>query len=508
MRRRFGTGGLSRPHGIVDIGSNSVRLVILADDGRSPEQILNEKVVCALGRGLAKSRLLNGEGMARTLETLKRFRVLAEHYDVARLDAFATAAVRDADNGDDFLAEASSALGTEICKVSGLEEACLAAEGVLSGLPDADGLVGDMGGGSLELAHVRQGRVLQSASLKIGALRLADQFGEDGAASRAHVLDAIRGIDWIRDCKGGTFYAVGGIWRNFARVHIVEDGHPLTVLHAYTMGDSQVRGLARSIIKTKEAPPKAREALPERRLENILHGAAALDAIIDGAKLSRVAISAYGVREGWAFSRLKDEVRAQDPLFVAATRIADRMARTVIERSELDDWLGTLFQMSADPGGRGAAYWARLRHAAGLFADIGWRFNPDSRALDTTTMVLTTGLPGIDHVGRAYVALALWNRYTGNEVFGLLDEAAGLLDRIDPARRCEAKQLGRCLRLAFTLTGGAPGLLSHCRLSRPDGKTLVLSLSGPAKTLASDEVARRLRKLAESFDAEPSIAIG
>lgn len=487
----------TRPYGVIDIGSNSVRLVIFETLSRSPEQIFNEKVSSGLGRGMVRTGRLHEEGMQATLDGLARFRAIADHYRVVRLDVLATAAMRDAQNGEAFRRAVARVIGAPVKIISGQDEALISAGGVLSGIPDAEGVAGDLGGGSLEVARLASGLASDPATLPIGALRMADRFGDDAAAIRDHVREALSGIAWLKDCTGAALYTVGGIWRNFARVHMADTAYPLPVLHAYCMPAPQIRDLARRIAGERGSKPRALSMLPRRRTENIHAGAAVLDALVDWTGVSHVVISAYGLREGQVFNQLPRAERVRDPLVAAATRMAERMARTVLHWEELDPWMAGLFPPST--GDRYAPYWARLRHVASILCDIGWRFNPDTRAQDASALVLTTPLPGIDHQGRAYVALALWYRYTGIEAEVHAAQAGTLLD-FD--LQGEAKRLGRCLRLAFALTGGAPGLLPHCTVEQRD-RTLRLTLTGPARALGGAEVQKHLERLADAYKLRP-----
>ena len=149
----------SHPVAIVDIGSNSVRLVAFDNLDRSPIPAFNEKSLCALGNGVFSTGRLSKNGMEKALSALKRFRVLIDIMGITDVHVIATAAARDATNGPEFLSAAQDALGgAEVKLLSGQREAQLSAFGVLSGVHNPDGVVGDLGGGSLELIDVKGGR--------------------------------------------------------------------------------------------------------------------------------------------------------------------------------------------------------------------------------------------------------------------------------------------------------------------------------------------------------------
>jgi exopolyphosphatase/guanosine-5'-triphosphate,3'-diphosphate pyrophosphatase len=237
-----------RPHGVIDIGSNSIRMVIFDELSRSPEQLFNERVTTLLGRELASTGNLSSEGAELALEAVARFRVIAAQYEVADLTAVATAASRDAKNGLEFIAEAEAVLGQSIHVVPGPEEGRISAMGVLAGIPDACGLMGDLGGGSLELTRIGSGAIHETTSFKLGVLRLSELFGEDASKIRKAVRKAVRELPFLKHVEGASLYTVGGLWRNVARLHMEEEAYPLRMLHEYSMTAGSLNSLARRVI--------------------------------------------------------------------------------------------------------------------------------------------------------------------------------------------------------------------------------------------------------------------
>ena len=204
--------------GVVDLGSNSVRLVVFEGRGRNPVAIFNEKAVLGLGRGLHDTGQLNPDAVAQALTIMQRYHAVARAMGAAPIEVLATAAVRDASNGAAFVA----ALGEKLPNVpihilTGVEEARLSADGVLLGFPGADGLLGDIGGGSLELVALSQGAQGKSASLPIGTIRLADRAKEDIGKARAIVTEELARHPWLHGAAGRDLYLVGGAWRAMAR---------------------------------------------------------------------------------------------------------------------------------------------------------------------------------------------------------------------------------------------------------------------------------------------------
>ena len=162
------------PIGVIDIGSNSVRLVVYEGAVRALTPLFNEKVLCGLGRKVASTGSLDPEAVERALVALVRFKTIARVLRVKSLTAIATAAVREAKNGADFIERGQRAAGCAIEVLSGEKEAELAAKGIMMGFVGDDGVAGDLGGGSLELIDIAGEQLREAATLPLGGLRLID----------------------------------------------------------------------------------------------------------------------------------------------------------------------------------------------------------------------------------------------------------------------------------------------------------------------------------------------
>ena len=223
----------SGPVAVVDIGSNSVRLIVYENAGRAPAPLFNEKVLCGLGRTIATTGKLAPDAIKRALRALRRFRALIEQLGAGHVEVIATAAAREAANGPDFIAQAERILDRKITLLSGTQEAELAALGIVSGFHAADGFAGDLGGGSLELIDVRGGRLSDAATLPLGGLRLIDASGGNLRKAREIVDAELAKVEWVEKGRGRDFYAIGGTWRALARLHMTQTNYPLSVMHNY-----------------------------------------------------------------------------------------------------------------------------------------------------------------------------------------------------------------------------------------------------------------------------------
>jgi len=492
---------VGRPVAVVDIGSNSVRLVAYEGLTRAPTPIYNEKVLCALGRHVATTGRLDEEGVERALSALRRFRILCGTMGVGEIRVLATAAARDAENGPAFLAEAEAAAGQKVELLSGAREAELSALGVISGFYGVDGVVGDMGGGSLELIDVRGTRAGTGMTLPLGGLALQDLSGNSPKKALRLIHEGLRKAPQLSALKGRTFYAVGGTWRALARLHMAERDYPLRVMHGYRIDPQDGIDFLKMVERTDAAVLKEIEAVSEARRPLLAYGALLLDEIIRVGKPREISISALGVREGLLFERLDEGVKAQDPLIAAAQEFNYLRSRSPKHNQELVAWSDRFFQTASIEE---TAEERRLRHAACLLADIGWRAHPDYRGEQSVNLIANANFVGLDHPGRAFLALAIFFRHEGLN----LDKASQRLTRLVTPRLAErARILGGVFRVAYPVSVAMEGVLPRTPLSAWRGE-LRLELPADLADLAGERLIGRMRQLAKATNTEPRILIG
>jgi exopolyphosphatase/guanosine-5'-triphosphate,3'-diphosphate pyrophosphatase len=472
---------------VVDLGSNSVRLVVFEGTGRNPTAIFNEKAVLRLGRGLHASGRLNEEGVDQALLVLARYHALARSMRADPFEILATAAVRDAANGAAFVAQIQERLPDVTVRVlSGAEEACFSAAGLLCGIPNADGILTDIGGGSLEVVRLQGGVPRAMTTLPLGVIRLSDRAGGDVVRARAIAEAALETVPWIGQGTGLDLYLVGGAWRTLARIHMEQTGYPLAIVHHYTLEREEARDLAGVI---GSATKRALERLPgvsRRRVEDLPFAAVVLRRLLRATGAKRVVFSANGLREGWFVQRVATGP-LEDTVLAAARDMAVHHGRSPALPPALIEWTSPLFGDEAPEA-------TRLRAAACWLSDIGSHDHPEYRAEQAFFRVLRQPGIALDHHARAFLALTLALRYEAEPDMPFLDSARMLLD-IGSLRRAEI--LGTALRLAYTLSGGTPELLAATALTRENLRlTLVLSAGGGV--FAGESVTRRLERLAQA----------
>lgn len=482
--------------GVIDIGSNSVRLVVYEAASRNPVTLFNEKAICAIGRNMVSTGRLDPAGVKMALTALRRFRVVAEGMGVMRLDVVATAAARDARNGARFVAQAEEACGRPVRILTGQEEARLASLGVLCGLPDADGLVGDLGGGSLELTVLNDGKLGEGVTLPFGPLRLMDLSRGRLERARRIVDEGLRATPEIAHLKGRTFYAVGGVWRNIARLHMSRTGYPLHILHGYEISRAETLRIADYVLAQNQRTLERMSDVPRRRAESLPFGALVLERLMRVGQLGKVVVSAFGVREGVMFETLPPDIQAQDPLFSTAAQTAELFGRRRAQVDEIEAFTAPLFK-DETPVER------RLRRAACLLSDSSWRQHPDYRAEISFRYLLQAQIAGLNHRARGFLALTLWHRYGGAAQDPLVQPYQRLVG-LDWAQRAE--QLGRAQRLAYVLAGSSTGIGSDYALKMDDVR-LTLRIARARADIRGESVDKRLEDLAASFAREARLTI-
>ena len=480
------------PVAVVDIGSNSVRLVVYSGAKRIPSIIFNEKVMAGLGRLMDSTGALAEDAQDRALRALERFCLLTRQMGVVRIRVVATAAVREASNGESFL-DRVRATGLEPRILSGEEEGRLAGLGVLSAIPDAEGIAGDLGGGSLELVELLGGKVGRRASLPFGVLRLGELPHGEKAFAKA-IGKAVAGAGFAGASESAPFYMVGGSWRALGRLDMAMTDHPLPITHQHSMPPDRPQRLADMLRRIgKDAlgdiPDISTGRIPTLPIANQL-----LCALVEALRPSALIVSSFGIREGLLYDDLDPDVRGVDPLIEAAREAGAGLGRFEQHGALLDRWIAGIFDDSPSAG--------RLRLAACLLADIGWAAHPDFRAERGIDMALHGNWVAIDAPGRVMLAQALFTTFGGGRSLPYAGVAA--LCTAEGLRR--ATLWGYAIRLGQRLSGGVAAGLERSRLSVEGGK-LRLTVDPADAALLGEPVERRLKALSSELGLAAQVRV-
>lgn len=477
---------------VVDIGSNSVRMVMFDRGDRSLEPVFNEKAMCGLGKGLLETGRLNAEGRDSAIAILSRFRRVAADLGAGQLQAVATAAARAADDGAAFIVEAQAALGHDVNIISGEEEARLSALGVICGVPEADGLIGDLGGGSLEVAEVKSGVVSQAMSLQVGPLSLGDLIGKRGEGRKvAGMLEAV--ADGA--AEGRALYVVGGAWRALARYQFERTKHPIRIINGFEMDSDAARELGQRVGRIRPDGLNALKGISGRRRPTAPYAGRLLARLIDRLRPDRVVFSGYGLREGLEYDRMSTRARRRDPLIDHCRRVGQAGARMPFDGVRMAEWAMGAFMTPP------AA--ASLVTSAAWLSDMSGSDHPDYRGHHAAARALHLPAAGISHPDRVFLAAAVYARYHG---FGMENALGAATELLDERERRLATALGMAFRLAHAIEpgDGAAGLRRHFSLKR-DGKTLMLQAEEVDLELLGETARRRFASLARALEVEPAI---
>jgi exopolyphosphatase/guanosine-5'-triphosphate,3'-diphosphate pyrophosphatase len=419
---------------------------------------------------------------------------------VGRVHAIATAACRDASNGPDFIAKAERICGVPIEILSGSREARLSALGVISGVHKPDGVVGDLGGGSLELTGVRGSRVGKGITLPLGSLALLDLSHKSLKRAERIVKTELSKAPQLSAARGRSFYAVGGTWRALARIHIIQSGYPLRVMHGYSIPAADALDFARRLRRLVSANMLANiEVVADARRPLLAYAAVVLENIIRAAKPKMIVFSTFGVREGLLYEKLPLAARSRDGFICAARALNELLSRSARHAQELIEWTDRLVRVIKL---RESEEDRRLRHAACLLSDIGWRVHPDHRGEQTLDLITNGNFGAISHQERAFVALSVFYRYAGlseqNEPPMAIQELVSLpmLER--------ARVLGAAFRVAHLISAARPGVLPATHF-RTTGRKLMLVFEHRLVDLVADRVGSRFKQLARLVGRSGSI---
>ena len=479
--------------GVVDVGSNSVRMVVFDGAARSPAYFYNEKIMCGLGKGLAETGRLNPQGRIRALAALRRFAMLAEGMEVNSMTVVATAATREAADGTEFQADVTRETGLKLHVIDGDEEARLSAQGVLLGWPDAKGVVCDIGGNSMEMARISDGKVGKRVSTPLGPFRL--QQVPDPKTRRAHIAKVLKDAQAVMKSTGERIYLVGGSWRVIARLDMERRNYPLTVLHEYRMTPKGLDDTLDWLAAADLAVLRGRTGTSAERMELVPLACEVLRELLALFKPSEIDVSAYGIREGLLYEQMPEKLRARDPLIEAARMVEMVQARIPGFGKKLFDFLLPLFPDVTKER-------LRLIKAACLLHDTTWRAHPDFRAEACFDNATRANLGGLDHPGRVFLGLSLLHRYKNSRSGSRLEPMFRLLSEDEVQ---EAEVLGKAMRFGAMFSIGDPAKAGRL-IWQAKKRALELELTPAGEALFGEVAQARFQSLALAMKAQTVVS--
>jgi exopolyphosphatase/guanosine-5'-triphosphate,3'-diphosphate pyrophosphatase len=473
---------------VIDVGSNSVRLVLYRREGRALWTVYNEKVLAGLGRDLASTGRLSPDGVLAALTALRRFRALLDASPPTHVFVAATAAVRDARDGSAFTRRVADETGLAVRVLSGEEEARYGALGVIAGAPDTRGLVGDLGGASLELVRLAAGGPIRGITLPLGPFSLSDAGRFDPGRVRMVADRLLRPL--ARSHSADTLTAVGGAWRNLALLNMRISDYPLGIIHQYEINRRDALNISRFVAHLSKSSLDRIEGLSRRRLESLPHAAVVLETLVERLDIQTVVMSAYGLREGLLFEMISEEDRLRDPLVEGCADLGGRRPSAQALGAALETWLAPGFAKLPPVFGERDR---TLLAAACRLADLGAYLHPDHRAELVFEQVLRAPIPGQTHAERVYLACAAFARHTASPTLPDPNVVARLLD---PERLQRARALGAAIRLGCDLSGRNPDLLARTRLDIRTNTVQLQADDGWMAILLGEQTHKRASTLA------------
>jgi exopolyphosphatase/guanosine-5'-triphosphate,3'-diphosphate pyrophosphatase len=479
---------------VIDVGSNSVRLVLYRVEGRAVWTVFNEKILAGLGRDLADTGALSPEGVVAAMAALRRFAALLQAVKPDRVFAAATAAAREASDGPAFCRRVTAETGLDLRVLSGEEEARYSAYGVLAGAPWSKGLVGDLGGASLELIRLDDGQPGDGVTLPLGPFSFKDTGRFEPDRVRAQVERKLK--PHAARLRSPVFHAVGGAWRNVALLAMRMSGYPLEIIHQYEMTRREALEATRVISRQSRGSLERIEGISRRRLDTLPHAAAVLETLVNTLGVERVVLSAYGLREGLLFEAMAPRQRAQDPLIEGCSALSAREGTNPALGPALETWLAPAFA-ALEPvlGAREAV----LVSAACRLADLGARLHPDHRADLIFQQVLRAPIPGMNHAERVFLAGACFARHTAAVT---IPEPLLVSRLLTHERLQRARALGAAIRLGCDLSGRSPQLLEGAHLEIRPQSIILECEEALAPILLGEQTAKRAATLALLLERE------
>ncbi|SEQ47625.1 exopolyphosphatase / guanosine-5'-triphosphate,3'-diphosphate pyrophosphatase [Devosia sp. YR412] len=479
----------AKPVAVLDIGSNSVRLVVYERHARALTPLYNEKSACALGRGVGQTGRLADANMAQALEAIKRFALVARMMRVGKVHVLATSAVRDAANRQEFVDAVEALMESKVNVLSGEQEAHFAALGAVAGIPGFHGVVGDLGGGSLELSSISNGSDTDGVSFELGVIRLQDDSKSAPPRAATIVREQLEKSGLTKTQCGLSFAAIGGTWRSLAKMHQIVSGYPLRMVQHYVVPAAEMIAFCETIVGASSLKGyDGSEHVSSSRRELVPFGAAVMMEVLKAGQFADVVFSALGVREGYLYGLLDKREQAIDPLIQGSEELSVLRSRSPAHANDLIEFTGQFLTAS---GTAETADDARLRTVACLLSDIGWRAHPDYRGPQSVDAVAYGSLSGVDHPGRAFLAQVIAVRYDG-----LKSKTAAPLAGLSSADlTARARLIGAMFRVAYPMSAAMPGILPRIRFE-VDGDALSLVLPSDLTFLNGEHLRSRLEQFA------------
>jgi exopolyphosphatase/guanosine-5'-triphosphate,3'-diphosphate pyrophosphatase len=478
---------------IIDLGSNSIRMLIYDDFKLNPIPLFNEKAVCKLGKNLDKSKKLNADGCVSALKVLNRFKEILEVSEVRNLQIVATAALREADDAKSFLDKVEEIFNTEPRVLTGEEEAETAANGVILGFGNIDGVVADLGGGSLELTRVSNNIIHEKISLPLGVLRLMNNPIIKKKNLPKYIRNMLKDYKWLIEKKLKNLYVVGGTWRALLKNHIYQDDYPLHVLHQYRLNRYSAVKYLNKISNLNKSSLKSLEPITKSRTQFLPYSSIILNELIEIVDPKYIICSISGLREGHMdFIYNKDKTKIDI--------LNSHIDTIVFQKGDFGKSYLKYFNFIKPAFDGNEIFNDKLLNLSCILSKMDWGLGAFQKAGLVFNEVLNTPILQLSHQERVMIALASFWRHCSLK-YNPNYKYLGLLTN---NQIINSKRVGAALRLSESLTSLSSLLLDEFKIYKRR-QTLYLKIPRVHMDIVSKQVTKKFKALAKIMELESSI---
>lgn len=477
---------------VIDIGSNSIRLVMYDKLGRYPYPLFDERVAAKLGDGLDKTGKIDTSNSKMALEALSRFAQILKSLDPNKIIVVATAVLRRAKNAQGFLKSAEKILNHKIDVITPEEEALFMVNGLTNGMPDLTGLVVDLGGGSTEIAYVKKGEILNSTSLAIGHL---------STISSDKIRQKINEVSWLKKLNGQHLFGIGGSFRAIGNTYLRNSNYPVKILHGLHIKSEERDGIIAKL-ENGDRPP----GIPQGRHASIGMAATIIRHLFDAANCNDLVISGTSIRDGLVLSFQKANYKKRDPLHLVCKELANKNSRIAGEGKLIHKFLKKAATASAEMVLKKSElqHKKRLIRAVCLLANICWHEPSEKRGKIAFERILSLPVYGLSHKERVWLGMALFHRYEG--IRTPLNSITSADKILTSSEQQYALAIGLGLRFTSIFCAGYVDFLSDAKLS-VSGKRLIIFLKQDMIDLMDFHSKRRFQTFAETLSLQSEIQL-
>jgi exopolyphosphatase/guanosine-5'-triphosphate,3'-diphosphate pyrophosphatase len=478
---------------IIDIGSNSIRMLIYEDFSSSRVPFFNEKAVCELGKNLDKSKKLHRSGTEYALKVLKRFSEILNVSKITNLKIIATAVIREATDTKPFIDEVEKLFKTKINILSGEEEATCSAEGVKIGFENVDGLVADLGGGSLELARVENNVITNKTSLPLGVLRLINNPIIKKRNLSKYIKNLFSDEKWLSKKKFKNLYLVGGTWRALFKLHLFQNEYPVHIIHQYSIDNDRLTKFLDKISSFSKSKLKTVEYISKSRTQYLPYSSIILNEIINLTNPKKIVCSISGLREGALVKEHFKDFESPDMFNKSLEHIAKKRGDLGLTFKKYYDFIKPVFEGNEH-------YNKKLLNLACVLSHMDWGLGAFQKAELVFQETLNTPLLKLTHKERIQIALSCYWRYCSIKYNPKIE----YLTFLNNNEIFSSKQVGSALRFAHALTSISTIFLEEFKLYKR-GNSVFLKIPSHHQEIISKQVTKKFKALARELFLEPRV---